>query len=252
MVRTIHHQRSIAAVVLSLLSAALVACSSEPGMPSRRAPDLPSSTGSRIDPSDFVLPVDNPYFPLEPGTTYRYEGVKEGRRAVDVFMVTDETKMILGVANTVVVDKLFVGGRLEEIAHDWYSQDREGNVWYFGETIKEFDRNGNQIPAKGAWQAGVDGARPGIVMPAQPKVGDLFRPEYYRGTAEDRYQILNLSARVTVPYGPFSDVLVMSEQTRLEPGVLGLKFHALGIGQIRESVRKGPRETLSLISVTRS
>jgi hypothetical protein len=252
MVRTIHHRRPIAAVVLSLLSAALVACSSEPGTGGRRAPDLPSSSGTKIDPSDFVLPVDNPYFPLEPGTTYRYEGIKEGRRAVDVFFVSHDTKMILGVANTVVVDKLFVDGELEEIAHDWYSQDRQGNVWYFGETIKEFDRQGNQIPAKGAWQAGVDGARPGIVMPAQPQVGDVFRPEYYRGTAEDRYRILDLSARVTVPYDSFSDVLVMSEQTRLEPGVLGLKFHALGIGQIKESVTKGPHETLSLISVTRS
>jgi len=252
MVLTIHHQRLIAAVALSLSSAALVACSADSGTTDRLEPDLPSTTGSGIDPSDFVLPVDNPYFPLEPGTTYRYEGIKEGRRAVDVFYVSNDTKMILGVANTVVVDKLYVDGQLEEIAHDWYTQDRQGNVWYFGETIKEFDRNGNQIPAKGAWQAGVDGARPGIVMPAQPRVGLVFRPEFYRGNAEDRYRILDLSAKVTVPYGPFTDVLVMSEQTRLEPGVLGLKFHALGVGQIKESVPKGPHETLSLVSVTRS
>jgi hypothetical protein len=251
MVLTIHH-RWIPAVALAFVSAALVACSSDSGTASRPEPDLPSSTGTKIDPSDFVLPVDNPYFPLEPGTTYRYEGIKEGRRAVDVFFVSNDTKTILGVANTVVVDKLYVDGELEEIAHDWYSQDRQGNVWYFGETIKEFDHNGNRIPAKGAWQAGVDGARPGIVMPAQPEVGDVFRPEYYRGNAEDRYRILDLTAKVTVPYGSFSDVLVISEQTRLEPGVLGLKFHALGIGQIKESVPKGPHETLSLVSVTRS
>jgi hypothetical protein len=251
MVLTIHH-RWIPAVALAFVSAALVACSPDSGTAGRPELDRPSSTGTKIDPSDFVLPVDNPYFPLEPGTTYRYEGIKEGRRAVDVFFVSNDTKTILGVANTVVVDKLYVDGQLEEIAHDWYSQDRQGNVWYFGETIKEFDRQGNQIPAKGAWQAGVDGARPGIVMPAQPDVGDVFRPEYYRGTAEDRYRILDLSAEVTVPYGSFSDVLVMSEQTRLEPGVLGLKFHALGVGQIKESVPEGPHETLSLVSVTRS
>jgi hypothetical protein len=251
MVLTIHH-RWILAVALAFVSAALVACSSDSDTAGRPEPDLPRSTGNKIDPSDFVLPVDNPYFPLELGTTYRYEGIKEGRRAVDVFFVSDDTKTILGVANTVVVDKLYVDGELEEIAHDWYSQDRQGNVWYFGETIKEFDHNGNRIPAKGAWQAGVDGARPGIVMPAQPEVGDVFRPEYYRGNAEDRYRILDLTAKVTVPYGSFSDVLVISEQTRLEPGVLGLKFHALGIGQIKESVPKGPHETLSLVSVTRS
>jgi len=251
MVLTIHH-RWIPAVALAFMNVALVACSSDSGTAGRPEPDLPSSTGNRIDPSDFVLPVDNPYFPLEPGTTYRYEGIREGRRAVDVFFVSDDKKTILGVANTVVVDKLYVDGELEEIAHDWYTQDGQGNVWYFGETITEFDRQGNEVPAKGAWQAGVDGARPGIVMPAEPKVGVVFRPEYYRGTAEDRYRILDLSAKVTVPYGSFSDVLVMSEQTRLEPGVLGLKFHALGIGQIKESVPEGPHETLSLVSVTRS
>ena len=252
MVLTIQGQRLVAAVVLCLLSAALVACSSDSGTGGTTGSRPSSSAGGGIDPSDFVLPVDNPYFPLEPGTTYRFEGIKEGRRAEDVFYVSNGTKMILGVANTVVVDKLYVDGRLEEIAHDWYTQDRQGNVWYFGETIVEFDRRGNQIPAKGAWQAGVDGARPGIVMPAQPQVGDVFRPEYYRGTAEDRYRILDLSGEVTVPYGSFSDVLVMSEQTRLEPGVLGLKFHAIGIGQIKESVPEGPHETLSLVSVTRS
>jgi hypothetical protein len=244
--------RCIVALGLSVASAVLVACSPESSTADKAGSQTPTDTGDRIDPSNFVLPVDNPYFPLQPGTTLRYEGVKEGRRAVDVFHVTHRTKMILGVANTVVVDKLYVDERLEEIAHDWYTQDRQSNVWYFGETIKEFDRNGNQIPAQGAWEAGIDGARPGIVMPAQPEVGDVFRPEYYKGTAEDRYSILDLSAKVTVPYSSYDDVLVMSEQTRLEPGVLGLKYHARGVGQIKESVAKGPHETLSLVSVRRS
>jgi hypothetical protein len=95
----------------------------------------------------------------------------------------------------------------------------------------------------------VDGARPGIVMPAEPKVGQVFRPEFYKGKAEDRYKILDLSRDVATPFRSFSDVLVMSEQTRLEPDVLGLKFHARGFGQIKESVAKGPPETLSLVSV---
>jgi hypothetical protein len=241
--------RVAAALAVTVTMTALVACSSDSGSDGNASRKLRTSTGSTIDPANFVLPVDNAYFPLKPGTTFRHEGVKEGRRAVDVFAVTHRTKKILGVANTVVVDRLYVDGRLEEIAHDWYTQDRRGNVWYFGETIKEFDRKGNQIPAKGAWEAGVDGARPGIVMPARPKVGAVFRPEYYRGKAEDRYRILDLSATVTVPYRRFADVLVMSEQTRLEPGVLGLKYHARGVGQIKESVAKGPHETLSLVSV---
>jgi hypothetical protein len=265
---SIHKNRLVAALALSVSTAALVACSSDSGKDGKASSELRTETGrselrtetgsselrtdtaTELDPSTFALPVDNPYFPLKAGTTYRHEGVKEGKRAVDVFTVTQRTKVILGITNTVVVDKLYVDGRLEEIAHDWYSQDRQGNVWYFGETIQEFDRRGNQIPAKGAWQAGVDGARPGIVMPARPKVGVVFRPEYYKGKAEDRYRILDLSANVATPYGSFSNVLVMSEQTRLEPGVLGLKYHARGFGQIKESVAKGPQESLSLVSVT--
>jgi len=112
----------IAAVALSLASVALVACSPESGTADQAGSESPTASSSKIDPSNFVLPVDNPYFPLEPGTTLRYEGVKEGRRAVNVFSVSDRTKMILGVANTVVVDKLYVAGRLEEIAHDWCTQ----------------------------------------------------------------------------------------------------------------------------------
>jgi hypothetical protein len=135
-----HRNGLVVALAVCVTSAALVACSAGPDSGGEPGPKSPTSTGERIDPSNFVLPVDNPFFPLEPGTTYRYVGVKEGRRAVDVFTVTDDTKVILGVANTVLVDKLLVECRSEEIAHDWYTQDRKGNVWYLGETIEEFDQ----------------------------------------------------------------------------------------------------------------
>jgi hypothetical protein len=233
--RCVHARRLLTAVVVGLGAVALVAATPKPPR--------------TVDPNDFVRHVDNPWFPLKPGTTYRHVGSKEGERAVDVFKVSHQTKQVLGVTTTVVVDKLYVHGRLEEIAHDWYAQDRKGNVWYFGETIREFNSEGKEIPAQGAWQAGVDGARAGIVMPVRPRVGYEFRPEYYKGQAEDRYRILDLSAKVKTPYRTFSRVLVMSERSRLEPGVLGLKFHARGFGQIKESVAKGPHETLRLVSV---
>jgi hypothetical protein len=245
-------RRLVAVVAFCLAAISLGACGSgsDQGVDGSSEPPPPPPAAD-IDPSNFVRRVDNPYFPLNPGTTYRHRGTKEGKQAVDVFAVTHRTKRILGVVNTVVDDKLYVNGRLEEIAHDWYSQDRQGNVWYFGETIKEFDPQGNSIKAKGAWHAGVDGARPGIVMPASPAVGDSFRPEYYKGGAEDVYRIVDLSANVTVPYRSFRNVLVMSEQSRLEPGVLGLKYQAPGFGQIKESVAKGPHETLGLVSIKR-
>src|SRR5262245_20541911 len=113
--------RFVAAVALVMTGAAFAACRSEPGTAQPSGHEISATTGGEIDPSKFVLPVDNPFFPLEPGTTYRYEGIKEGKRAVDVFAVTRHTKMILGVENTVVLDRLYVEGRLEEIAHDWYT-----------------------------------------------------------------------------------------------------------------------------------
>jgi hypothetical protein len=248
----------LAALILGALALIFVGCDSDSGkrgsshaeVESRQVSSKPQNGLARIDPTNFTLPVDNPYLPLSPGTTYRHEGMKEGKPAVIVYTVTHKTRKVMGVTNVVVVDKLYVDGHIEEIAHDWYSQDRDGNVWYFGETIKEYAPNGKQIPAKGAWEAGVNGAKPGIVMPAEPRVGLIFRPEFYKGEAEDRYKILDLSATVATPYRSFSDVLVMSEQTRLEPGVLGLKYHAPGFGQIKESVAKGPPETLSLVAVT--
>jgi hypothetical protein len=244
--------RLAAALALSLATIPLGACGVDAGRAATETAGPPKPPPvSKIDPSDFVRRVDNPWFPLRPGTVYRHRGMKDGKRALIVFAVTHRTKKILGVKNTVVEDRLYVGGRLQELARDWYAQDRRGNVWYFGEHIKEFDAKGHRIPAKGAWKAGVDGARPGIVMPARPRVGMTFQPEYYRDKAEDHYRILDLSAKLTVPYGSFKNVLVMTERTRLEPGVVGLKYHARGFGQIKETVAEGPHETLSLVSVKR-
>ena len=241
----------VAALALALASFPLGACGSDSGEEGKLITQMPTPAppAGHIDPSNFVPSVDNPYFPLKPGTSYRHRGVKEGKPALDVFTVTNHTKEILGVTNTVVDDRAYIDGRLEEISYDWYAQDREGNVWYFGERIQEFNAKGKRIPAQGAWRAGVDGARAGIAMPAHPKVGDTFRPEYDKGNAEDVYRILDASAKVRVPYGSFSNVLVMSEQSRLEPGILGLKFHARGFGQIKESVPQGPQETLGLVSM---
>jgi hypothetical protein len=196
------YKRRLAPAALAALLFAFGGCDSDfegtgsdsGGTGTSRVSSKPQNGLATIDPSNFSLPVDNPYFPLKPGTTYRHQGTKEGEPALIVYTVTRRTRRVMGVTNVVVLDKLYVNGRIEEIAHDWYTQDREGNVWYFGETIKEYAPNGKRIPAKGAWEAGVDGAKPGIVMPAEPEVGMVFRPEYYKGKAEDRYKILDLSA----------------------------------------------------------
>jgi hypothetical protein len=125
-----------------------------------------SHTALRVDPADFSARVDNPWFPLKPGTTYRYVGVKDGRPSREVLVVTNRTLTIQGVPCVVVQDNLYVRGKLHERTTDRYTQDRQGNVWYFGEQTAELDEKGHVTSTEGTWQAGVDGAQPGIYMPA--------------------------------------------------------------------------------------
>jgi hypothetical protein len=203
-------------------------------------------------PSDFVRKVDNPFFPLTPGTTYIYRGVKDAKPTRDVFRVTKRKAVIQGVATVVVRDDLYQAGKLAETTIDWFAQDRSGNVWYFGEDTKELDPNGNVISTEGTWKAGVDGARAGVVMPATPRVGDSYRQEFYKGHAEDHFRITSLSARVTVPYGSFRKVLKTREWTPLDPAIRENKYYARGIGLVRGEDVKGPAEHSDLVSIQRS
>jgi hypothetical protein len=201
-----------------------------------------------LSPSDFVARVDNRWFPLKPGSRYRYKGTKDGTPMIDVLKVTDRTKRILGVETTVVHDVVRMHGRPEEVTNDWYAQDRHGNVWYFGEATKELDRHGNTISAEGSFKAGVDGARAGVYIPGHPKVGQSARQEYYKGQAEDHFKILDLNARVSVPYVTSHHALRTREWTPLEPNVVDNKYYVHGIGTVREIAVRGPVERLSLVS----
>jgi hypothetical protein len=200
-----------------------------------------------IDPADFVMPIDNPYFPLKPGTTFVYEGETEKGREHNEVKVTMETKVILGVTCVVVWDTVTVDGKLEEATYDWYAQDQQGNVWYFGEDSKEYDENGNVTSTQGSWEAGVDGAQPGIIMQAAPKVGDIYRQEYYEGEAEDMAEVVSLKEAVTVPYGAYTDVLMTKEWSALEPAVVEQKYYAAGIGLILVTAGDGSR--LELVEI---
>src|ERR1051326_3951524 len=126
------------------------------------------ASGAHATGPGFSAHVDNPWFPLRPGTTYVYRGVKDGKPARDVVTVTRERKTITGVPCVVVHDRLYLGGRLEERTSDWYSQDRAGNVWYFGEDTAELDAHGHVTSTEGRWQAGRGGAEAGIYLPAHP------------------------------------------------------------------------------------
>jgi hypothetical protein len=203
-----------------------------------------------IDPSDYSHRITNPWYPLKPGTVLRYRGRNGGERTLGVVQVTRRTRMVAGVRTTVVHDRLFEAGRLAEDTYDWYAQHRDGTVWYFGEATREVGRDGRTTSRAGSWEAGVDGARPGIVMPGRPRVGAEYEQEHFPGHAEDRFRIERLRATVRTPFGSFRQRAMRTRDWNpLERGVLGRKFYVRGIGEVKELNTKGPRETKSLVSV---
>lgn len=203
-----------------------------------------------IDPDNFVKKIDNPFLPLKPGTTFFYEGTKAGIPTTNEVFVTHDIKNILGVECTVVLDRAFEDGVLAESTFDWYAQDRQGNVWYFGEDTKELDSNGNVISTEGSWEAGVNSAKPGIIMEAHPKVGDRYRQEFAPGVAEDMAQVRSLDQSACVPYDCFDDLLMTKEWSLLDRSVIDHKYYAAGVGFILEIKVKGEQETSQLVQIT--
>jgi hypothetical protein len=180
-----------------------------------------------INPSEFTTTIDNEYFPMKPGTTFLYQGGTEHSK----MRVTHQTKKVMGVQCVVVDHREWEGEKLIERTYDWFAQDKEGRVWYFGEDTKEYE-NGKVVSTKGSWEAGVDGAKPGIIMPADPKVGHSYHQEYYPGEAMDMARVLDLNDSVTVPYGSFDKVLETREWTPLQPGFSEKKYYVGGVGPL--------------------
>jgi hypothetical protein len=193
-----------------------------------------------IDPANFVTAVDNPYMPLKPGTTFVYEGKTEKGNEHNETYISSETKVIMGVTCVVVEDKVLVDGVLEEATLDWYAQDKQGNVWYFGEDSKEYNKDGSVASTAGSWEAGVSNALPGIVMEANPSIGDTYRQEYYKGEAEDWATVLSLSESASIPNGSYNDLLMTNEWSALDqPHVYEHKYYAHGIGFIMTQYVEG-------------
>jgi hypothetical protein len=203
----------------------------------------------RIRPRDFGPDVTNAFFPLPPGRTLVYTGIKDGKKAIDLFVPSSRTRVIDGVKTRIVEDRLYLDGNLEERTSDYYAQDRCGNVWYFGEDTAELDSRGRVTSTEGSFHAGVKGAQPGVFMQADPQVGRKFRQEWFKGHAEDVFSVTSLSSPVTVPYGTFRNALRTEETTALEPGVLDNKYYVKGVGEVTEVSIKGPREELRLVEI---
>jgi hypothetical protein len=187
-----------------------------------------------INAANFVATIDNPFFPLVPGTTFVYEGQTPDGLEHDEFAVTHTTRTILGVACTEVHDTVTTDGVLTEDTLDWFAQDSAGNVWYFGENTHELT-DGLISTIDGTFMGGVDGAQPGIVMEAHPALGDFYRQEFDLDNAEDFAEVVGLTASVTVPYGSFTNCLDTRETTPLEPDLHEHKFYAAGVGNVLET-----------------
>jgi hypothetical protein len=199
-----------------------------------------------FDPGRFDEGITNPFFPFPVGATFIFDGDEH----VEV-EVLDETKDILGIKATVVRDRVFEDCEVIEDTRDWYGQDTLGNVWYLGEQTAEYD-HGKVTTTAGSWQAGVDGALPGIIMLASPQAGDIYRQEFLEGEAEDLGEVTAVTGSAHVPAGSWSgsDVLVTEEWTPLEPDVRERKIYARGLGVVRIKTIQGGRELTTLTSAT--
>ena len=231
--------RLLASVVLS---AALATCGGGASDNEAAPPVIDPGDGGRyapvVAPADFVDVIDNPYLPLRPGSRWVYEGESDGERERIEVVVLDERRTVMGIAATVVRDTVSQNGEVVEDTLDWFAQDRDGNVWYLGEESKDYE-DGEVVSTEGSWEAGVDGALPGIVMPARPTMGQAYRQEFAEGEAEDMGEIVQLDAVERVPFRAFTDLLVTKDWNPLEPDVVEHKYYAEGVGLVLETVVRG-------------
>ncbi len=215
---------------------------------------LPQGSESvKLDPAKFTTNIDNPYWPMKPGSKWVYaENDSTGKREKAVVVVTNRTKTIAnGVRARVIRDVVSENGRPVEITEDWYAQDHKGHIWYFGEATAEY-KKGKVDNRRGSFEAGVNGAQPGIAMPANPEPGLSYRQEYYKGQAEDNGAVVTVGReQVQVPYGHFpKDVLMTRDLVPTEPKVQELKFYAPGVGPLLSLHTDGPGGRSALVSYT--
>ena len=193
---------------------------------------LPAAAGAQApDPANFTTKIDNPYWPMRPGTRWVYREREDGRSQRNTVTVTRRTRTLQGVTTRVIHDIVTQGGRTVEDTLDYYAQDREGTIWYFGERTVEYSKGGKRS-TEGSWEAGRHGASAGIALPADPQVGMTYRQEYRKGVAEDMGKVLSLDEQVEVPFGHWRRTLMTKDFTPLEPRQLEHKFYARGVGPV--------------------
>jgi hypothetical protein len=230
--------------LLALFLAAAGCQSTGPRAPS--AADTPYHP--QVTPANFrnSTKIDNPYHPLIPGTVMKYVERDGDETSDDVITVTNDTKVLMGIKCVVVRDTVTKNGRVAEDTYDYFAQDDRGNVWYFGEATRETSASG-KTSTKGSWEAGIKGALPGLIMPADPKPGQPYRQEYAPGEAEDMGQVVARGETVKVPAGAYDDCVKTREWSKIERGTEN-KWYAKGVGFVRSQSAGG--EVAELVSVS--
>jgi hypothetical protein len=247
-----------AAAAIAVLLPALAGCGGSSGGGTTQAAAQPgtstlpqSSEPSNLDPADFTTRIDNPYWPMPVGTQWRvHVSNPQGESLQETITVESKTKKIAdGVTARVVHDVVYTNGKPTEITDDWYAQDKDGNIWYFGENTASI-QNGKK-DTSGSFEAGKNGADAGIAMAAHPSVGLTYREEYYKGHAEDRTRVLALNQQVEAPAGHFTNAILTDDYSPLEPTVSEYKLYARGVGPVVAVSVSGESEREDLISYSR-
>jgi hypothetical protein len=244
------------AVAAAALALAAAGCGSDDGEASSSSADgetsLPQGNEHvSLDPAEFTTEIDNPYWPMKPGSRWVYDEVEDAERLRVEVTVTDRIKVVDGIEARVVRDVVSKpDGQPVEVTDDWYAQDSEGNIWYLGEKTAEYE-HGKPVNTSGSFQAGVDGAEAGVILPADPEPGMSYREEYYPGEAEDAATVLSVSEQAEVPAGHYTDMLMTSNVNPLEPKVQEYKLYAEGVGPALVLLTSGAVGTEELVNFQR-
>jgi hypothetical protein len=247
-----------AAASIAVLLPALAGCGSSGDNSSSAAQQSGTSTfpqsseSSNLNPANFTPNIDNAYWPMPVGRVWQIHVTNpQGESLQETITVENQTKRIAdGVTARVVRDIVYDHGKPEEITDDWYAQDADGNIWYFGENTTTIDLKTGKRDSSGSFEAGKNGADAGIAMPAHPYAGETYREEYYKGHAEDRSTVIALDQQVEAPAGHFTGAVLTDDHSPLEPTVSEYKLYAKGVGPVVAVSVSGEAEREDLVSYT--
>lgn len=206
----------------------------------------PAAYDPVINPANFVATITNPYRPSQPGRWWEYrKTADEGLERIRVEVLRDKRR-IQGVLTTTLRDRVWLNGALKEDTTDWAAQDRQGNVWYFGEIVQNFE-NGLLASLDGSFEAGKNFAKAGLLVQGTQRAGAFFRQEFDLGNAEDVVEVLDVNAQDPgIPFRNSLPVLKTRDTTPLSPDGVEFKFYVSGIGLVLE-IKPDTGERLELV-----